>query len=102
MKQSNKPYQNEKLYLTNDWRRFYNCRHHSSNQDICWLNLNLINCNSYRKSMKVIKAQFKDEAGYYTMTWSFNPTLWEVKDIIQNECKKSKATFIKFISYDKK
>jgi len=52
--------------------------------------------------MKVIKAQFKDEAGYYTMTWSFNPTLWEVKDIIQNECKKSKATFIKFISYDKK
>jgi hypothetical protein len=47
--------------------------------------------------MKIIKAQFKDEAGYYTMTWSFNPTLWEVKDIIQHECKISNSQFIKFI-----
>jgi hypothetical protein len=49
--------------------------------------------------MKVIKAQFKDEAGYYTMTWSFNPELWEVKDIISHECKTSNSTFIKFIEY---
>lgn len=49
--------------------------------------------------MKEVKAQFKDQAGYYTMIFSFNPTLWEVKDIIQNECKTSKSKFIKFINY---
>ena len=50
--------------------------------------------------MKVIKAQFKDEAGYYTMTWSFNPELWQVRDIIRHECKTSKSTFIKFLNYN--
>jgi hypothetical protein len=49
--------------------------------------------------MKTIKAQFKDEAGYYTMTWSFNPELWQVKDIISHECKISNSTFIKFINH---
>lgn len=51
--------------------------------------------------MKVIKAQFKDEAGYYTMTWSFNPELWQVRDIIRHECKTSNSTFIKFINHGK-
>lgn len=50
--------------------------------------------------MKVIKAQFKDEAGYYTMIWSFNPDLWQVRDIIKNECKISNSTFIKFIEFN--
>jgi len=49
--------------------------------------------------MKTIKAQFKDEAGYYTMTWSFNHELWTIKDIIQHECKKSNSQFIKFINH---
>ncbi len=49
--------------------------------------------------MKVIKAQFKDQAGYYTMTWSFNPGLWEVKDIISHECKTNNSTFIKFLEH---
>jgi hypothetical protein len=47
--------------------------------------------------MKVIKAQFKDESGYYTMTWSFDPNLWEIIDIIRNECQVSNAKFIKYI-----
>lgn len=49
--------------------------------------------------MKTIKAQFKDEAGYYTMTWSFNHEIWTIKDIIQNECKSSNSQFIKFINH---
>jgi len=49
--------------------------------------------------MKVVKAQFKDQGGYYTMTWSYNPQLWEVKDIIKNEEKKCRSTFIKFINH---
>jgi hypothetical protein len=48
--------------------------------------------------MKEIKAKFKDEHGFYTMTFTFNPILWEIKDIIQNECKKSKSRFIQFIT----
>jgi len=51
--------------------------------------------------MKIVKAQFKDEAGYYTMTWSFNHELWTIKDIIQHECEKSKSTFIKFLNHEK-
>ena len=48
--------------------------------------------------MKTIKAQFKDDAGYYTMTWSYNPQLWEVKDLISNETKKSKSKFVQILS----
>lgn len=45
-----------------------------------------------------IKAQFKDEAGYYTMTFTFNHDIWSIKEIIQHECYKAKSTFIKFIN----
>lgn len=48
--------------------------------------------------MKVLKAMFKDKAGYYTMTWSFNPDLWEVKDLLSNEIKTNKSNLIKIIS----
>lgn len=49
--------------------------------------------------MKTIKAQFKDEAGYYTMIFTFNQELWAIKDIIAHECQKENSTFIKFINY---
>jgi hypothetical protein len=44
--------------------------------------------------MKVLKAKFKDEAGYYTMIWSYNPNMWEVKDILANEMIKSNSKLI--------
>lgn len=47
--------------------------------------------------MKKIKAQFKDEYGFYTMIFTFNADLWQAKDIIQNECQKSNSQFIQFI-----
>ncbi len=47
--------------------------------------------------MKTLKAQFKDDAGYYTMTWSYNPELWEAKDLISHECKKCKSKFIQIL-----
>lgn len=50
--------------------------------------------------MKVIKAQFKDQAGYYTMTWSFNHELYQIKDIIAHECSTYNSTFIKFINHE--
>jgi hypothetical protein len=51
--------------------------------------------------MLVLKAQFKDESGYYTMTWSFNPELWTVRDLLAYECKESKSQLIKIISNEK-
>ena len=51
--------------------------------------------------MLVLKAQFKDKAGYYTMTWSFNPDLWEAKDLLAHECKKEKSKLVKIISNEK-
>ncbi len=51
--------------------------------------------------MKTIKAQFKDEAGYYTMIFTFNHELWTIKDIISHECKTSNSNFIKFINHGK-
>lgn len=51
--------------------------------------------------MLVLKAMFKDEAGYYTMTWSYNAELWGVKDLIQHECSKSKSKLVKIISNGK-
>ena len=44
--------------------------------------------------MIVLKAKFKDEAGYYTMIWSYNPNMWEVKDILANEMIKSNSKLI--------
>jgi hypothetical protein len=51
--------------------------------------------------MLILKAQFKDKAGYYTMTWSFNPDLWDAKDLLAHECKKEKSKLIKIISNEK-
>ena len=48
--------------------------------------------------MKVLKAMFKDKAGYYTMTWSFNPDLWEAKDLLSHEIKTNKSNLVKIIS----
>jgi hypothetical protein len=47
--------------------------------------------------MKTIKAKFQDEAGFYTMTFSFNADLWSISDILKNECQKSNAKFIQFL-----
>jgi len=51
--------------------------------------------------MKTLKAKFQDEAGFYTMIFSFNPDLWEVKDILAHECKKSNSKLINIISHEK-
>ena len=48
--------------------------------------------------MKILKAEFKDKAGSYTMTWSYNAELWGVKDLIQHECSKSKSKLLNIIS----
>jgi hypothetical protein len=50
-----------------------------------------------KKHMKTIKAKFQDEAGFYTMTFSFNADLWSISDILKNECQKSNAKFIQFL-----
>ena len=47
--------------------------------------------------MKEFKAKFQDEAGFYTMTFSFNADLWSISDILKNECQKSNAKFIQFL-----
>jgi len=51
--------------------------------------------------MSILKAQFKDEAGLYTMTWSYNAELWSVKDLIQNECSKSNSKLVNILSNGK-
>jgi hypothetical protein len=51
--------------------------------------------------MKVLKAEFQDKAGTYTMTWSYNAELWEVKDLIQHECHKSNSKLVNIISNEK-
>lgn len=51
--------------------------------------------------MNVLKAQFKDKAGFYTMTWSFNSSLWSARDILANEQKKSNSKLIQIISNEK-
>jgi hypothetical protein len=51
--------------------------------------------------MKVLKAEFQDDAGIYTMTWSYNAELWEVKDLIQSECYKSNSKLVNIISNEK-
>jgi hypothetical protein len=51
--------------------------------------------------MKVIKAKFQDKAGFYTMIWSFDPGLWQVKDLLNHECKKSNSKLIEILSYEK-
>lgn len=48
--------------------------------------------------MRVVKAEFQDMAGTYTMTWSFDPELWQVKDIIQNECKTNNSKLLNILS----
>ena len=51
--------------------------------------------------MQILKAQFQDKAGLYTMTWSYNAELWSVRDLIQNECRKSNSKLINIISNEK-
>ena len=51
--------------------------------------------------MLVLKAQFQDKAGYYTMTWSFNPDLWQAKDLLSHECKKSNSKLVNILSNEK-
>jgi hypothetical protein len=51
--------------------------------------------------MCILKAQFQDEAGLYTMTWSFNPELWSVRDLISHECQKSNSKLVTIISNEK-
>ena len=51
--------------------------------------------------MKVLKAEFQDKAGTYTMTWSYNAELWSVRDLIQHECHKSNSKLVNIISNEK-
>ena len=51
--------------------------------------------------MQILKAQFEDSAGFYTMTWSFNPELWSVRDLISHECHKSNSKLVTIISNEK-
>jgi len=51
--------------------------------------------------MQILKAQFQDDAGLYTMTWSYNAELWSVKDLIQSECFKSNSKLVNIISNGK-
>lgn len=51
--------------------------------------------------MKTLKAQFKDTAGLYTMTFYYNAALWEVKDLVQSECSKSDSKLVNIISNEK-
>jgi len=51
--------------------------------------------------MLVLKAQFKDKAGFYTMTWSYNSDLWQAKDLLAHEQKKSNSKLVNIISNEK-
>lgn len=51
--------------------------------------------------MSILKAQFQDDAGLYTMTWSYNDELWSIKDLIAHECQKSNSKLVKIISNGK-
>ena len=51
--------------------------------------------------MKTLKAEFQDNAGFYTMTWSYDSELWQARDIISHECHKSNSRLIKIISHEK-
>lgn len=51
--------------------------------------------------MSILKAQFEDSAGLYTMSWSFNPELWSVRDLILHECHKSNSKLVTIISNEK-
>lgn len=51
--------------------------------------------------MCTLKAQFKDDAGFYTMSWSFDPELWSVRDLISHECYKSNSKLVKILSNEK-
>lgn len=51
--------------------------------------------------MRVLKAEFQDKAGTYTMTWSYNSDLWGVRDLIQHECYKSNSKLINILSNEK-
>ena len=50
------------------------------------------------RAMIVLKAKFKDEAGFYTMIWSYNPDLWSAKDLLAHECSKSNSQLIEILS----
>ena len=51
--------------------------------------------------MSILKAQFQDSHGIYTMTWSYNPELWQARDIISHECHKSNSKLVNIISNEK-
>jgi len=51
--------------------------------------------------MSILKAQFQDSSGVYTMTWSYNPELWQARDIISHECYKSNSKLVNIISNEK-
>lgn len=50
--------------------------------------------------MQVVKAEFRDEAGTYTMTFSYDPQLWTVAELIAHEMDKSNSKLIRIISND--
>jgi hypothetical protein len=51
--------------------------------------------------MLILKAQFKDKVGFYTMMWSYNPELWAVKDLLAHEQKKSNSKLVNIIYNEK-
>jgi hypothetical protein len=44
-----------------------------------------------------LKAVFRDEAGQYKMTFTYNPELYSIRDIILNECERSKSVLVKIL-----
>lgn len=51
--------------------------------------------------MMIVKAEFRDEAGTYTMTFSYNPELWTVAELIAHEMDKSNSKLIRIILNEK-
>lgn len=48
--------------------------------------------------MKILKAKFKDEAGFYNMTWYYNPHLWHPSNLLAHECQKSNSVLIQIFN----
>ena len=48
-----------------------------------------------------VKAQFKDESGYYDLTLTYNPELWSVAELIAHEMDKSNSKLIQIYFNEK-
>jgi len=51
--------------------------------------------------MMIVKAEFRDKAGTYTMTLSYDPELWTIAELVAHEMDKSNSKLIRIISNEK-